>query len=666
MKKLVPLIYLALVPWSAAGQVPVPEEYTFTVKKVQAAIPYVPFKIEDFCKVQGNDSCQQAYKNASEVFHDATQFKGTIGEYIKYLNDMEKVYNQAGQTLRSKAQDALDEVLPDTMEIPTSREELKRQLLQAMQVESEEILKDIIGLPPKKNCTQIPTPPPAAAGVRVEVPGVVNDTVGNAVKRLNEQQAVLCGLGIDVLAGINLNGSKEMIQAIIAKRDQLLDKYKLSPYSNLFSMEAVETVETTVEVVKEIEALIEAKGVPSAQQVNAVANRANTVLPPSLQIPDIPNIPSPIPPVPRELELKKRKDWSGFNYGKRERFATYANAYLDLRGSEEKQAATAFGAAGVYILKNEINVIGGYGMAYAGPDKVALDIELKFFGMDVMPAQHYEKSVKIVENVPDALGQTFKQSYRQTFMAGPIPVSVEVGGAIGLGVGYEYGIYTTKIGGEVKPYAIAMGYAKGSAGIPSILAVGAAAEITIIDAKIPIYGTAGLKFDSVGYPFLELSIGSRLDYSVLDGRAYAYAEYVVPRWGLPPWKKKKAEYNIFKWDGMNGNLSIMSWGLELGRNGAKLTGDLLDQKDRKEAKKLQEAITIQQRKEALVSYQSEVQSKAQAIFEGINKDLASTANTEGRAARGKTPADLKAARDKTAGPDIEVSNFLSDRADEAS
>ncbi|HYX33190.1 MAG TPA: hypothetical protein VE954_08745 [Oligoflexus sp.] len=592
-------------------------------------ITFKPFKISEFCQTYINGNCEKYYSDPSAKFHQADVFDGTIAEYVEHLNEMEMLYNLSGFSLRPQS-DAQDEESFVSHQVPTPRDEMKKQILAAYHLSAEELVAKILGLDPKADCPKLNIPTgsiqdPNFAFPRITIPGIIDMPADDIVRRLNEQQEILCTFGFSLYGQVDLTkreNFEDFIGNIMNFRKTLLENLDLSEYSHIFNMENVQKVNAAIDIAKDIQAMLDAKEFPSPEQLFELRNNLNTILPADMQIPDVPNIPAPVPPSRRPLEVKKRKDWSGFNHGKRDRFATYATAYLELAGSEEAQQMTAQGAAGVYILDREINAIGGWAQAYAGPEELYLGFEVKYFGQDLIKKE-LRDGVKIVDDDPSAWSYELDESYETIFMVGPVPVSVELGGRIDIGVGYEYGVYTTQIKGTLTPYVKAEGYASAAAGLPRVVQVGAEASLVIIDARLPLTGYGAVNFDEVGYPFLKFGIESRATYEAIKGRAFAFAKYLVPRWGMPPWKTKKSEYDIFKWDGVNGDHLIMNWGLELGRNGTKLSGELLDQTDRAETAALNEIIDLENRKMALGNLEVEVQQKVEKIFAGIQTDLGS-------------------------------------------
>jgi hypothetical protein len=608
---------------------------------VKPAIPFVPFKITEFCRVHESGSCVARYSLPSEEFVSKDKdgqsfFSGTIGEYVEFLNEQEKIYNAVGYTLRSEMSDAADETMANSFEFPTSEREMKAQLLGALKLSNEYTLKSILGIDPKAECPKFPMPGvnnelPGFQFPRVRIKGVIDMRVDDIIKRFNEQQDLLCSLGFSFFDYIDVNSiqdPKVLIQKVLELKDKLIADLGMSEYAEYFNMETVQDVQNVINIAKSIQDLINAKGNPSPEQLFALRQQLNSVLPPDYKIPDIPNIPSPTPPSRMYLSLKKRKDWTGFNYGSKDRVGTYAHAYYEIRGSEDEQEATAFGAAGLYILTREINALGGYGYAFAGPSGVEGKLVFKVFGQDAFPPQEFKDSKQILAGDPNLWDWEFDQGYRSMFMVGPIPVTVTAGARTKVGVGYEYGIYSTQLKGTIYPYASASAYASGAAGIPKVLAVGAEADLTLIDAKLPISGFAGVKFDEVGYPYLKLGIDANANYEALKGRIYAYAEYLVPRAALPPWKKKKSTFDIFTWDGIRKSHRIMNWGMEIGRNATKISGELIDQTDRAESEELGKKLLLNDRKIELTDFQTRVGRKIDEVFTGINTELNSPKNLQ--------------------------------------
>ena len=591
------------------------------------AITFVKWTLEEVCQDSGNLYCDPSKVIDDMVTDTGEGFRGTVGEYVDFLNEKERYFNQFGQSLR-------DEGILPAGRIPTSVEDLKEAFLEALKINGPETLAKIIGNGSVDNCELIPSIGSNIENpngrIRIDLPDYGRLDLNDVINRVNDQQKILCSLGFSIfdIVPLNLNQDPRVVfKRLIEVRNELINELGLDQYDALFSMEGFEEVKKYADLAKDIDELLKAKKFPSPEQIFELKDKLNAVLPADLQIPDLPSIPRPSPPDFSYLDLKKRKEWDGFNIGRQDRFAAVSNAYLEIRGDRTEQAATAEGFASIYILNQELNVIGGYGYFHAAPTKLDGELKLKVLGQDVFEPKKFEESLEIKIAEPELFRWDFDKSYSQTFFVGPVPVTVALGGRANLKLGYEVGITFMSLNGRLIPSAAAEAYAQVVAGIPGLLAVGAEANVTLIDIKVPLTGSANIFFDEVGAPMLDLSITANANYTTLKGRAFAYVEYPKPRVGIPPWKRKRAEKELFAFEGNTVNHSIMNWGIEIGRFGSKIRGDLIDQSDRKEAEAIAAEVKLNLRKEKMEKYREELGQRANTIFTVIGEDFTSVANT---------------------------------------
>ncbi len=602
------------------------------------AVPFVPFKIGEFCKVYDGGACRTFYRQESEIYvqHDSFKnevFEGTIGAYVAHLNDQERDLNAIGYSLRPEKDNAEEESLANAYEIPTDSSALKSQLLYSLNLDADKVLPNLLGINPKSDCPQLPVPGSNVESSKtqfplVSIPGVMKMPLDQVVKKFNQQQEVLCSLGLSFFDYVDIELVKEPItffQNLAELKDKLLSKIGISKFAEVFNMEGLENIATFTDLAKQINDLITGKGISSPEQIFALKDQMNKVIPAEYQIPDVPNIPAPVPPDRQYLDLKKKKTWSGFNIGDKNLFQTYANAYYEIRGSEQVRSATAYGAAGLHILGKEINALGGYADAYAGPDKITADLKFQAFGQDVFPPKHFDGTPSIVVGKPRAWDFDFDKAYSQVFMVGIVPVTVKAGGKINVGVGYEFAIHLTELTATAYPYALASAYASGTAGIPGLLAVGAEADLLLIGGRVPLTGRAAVQFDEMGYPYLKIGLDSKVEIETLKGRVFAYAEYIVPRASLPPWKKKKSTFDLINWKGDKQFRPIMNWGIEIGRNSTKISGDLADQTDRDEANKLDETLKINDRKIEIADLHAALNNKITQFRQKVAEEFTAQA-----------------------------------------
>jgi hypothetical protein len=597
---------------------------------------YIPYKLDEICKQYVNNTCSIKY-NANEIVRMAEKrvidgvekevvyFEGTATQYVDFLNEKERELTQLGASLR----DNVDKF--DLRKVPTDIIALRKSLLETFGIFAPELLARIREPIPNDQCSQIPDVPvddlpkkviELSDGKLLKVPALI--------MRLNESQRILCALGYDLFDSIDVSQITTNMDGIfgesLEKQESLFDQLGLSMYSPMFNLEDIEKLKPYGEIAKDVYDIVQAKQFPGPEQIFDLRNKINAQLPTDAQIPDIPSIPAPSAPKRIDLALKKRKDWTGFNFGDRNMVATGANAFMEVRGSKIEEALTAEGKASIYILGREINALGGYAQLQAGPSQVSAHVEFKSFGQDIFEPIDEKASVQFVKDVPDAFVWSFDKAYSTQFMIGPVPVDLRVGGVGKVGLGYAVAIETTRLNGSIYPRASIEGYAAAAAGVRQVLAVGAEAKITLLELRVPLTGGVGFQFDDVGYPNLVLNLNSEATYEYLNGSINAFVEYPVPAARLPPWKTKRDSTQLFAFQGQKKTHKIMNYKIELGRKGAKTSGDLIDQADQTESKALEEAILADQRNKALTDLETKVNLEVRNIFQGILTDLGSTSN----------------------------------------
>ena len=596
------------------------------------AIPFKAFNLQEVCKEYSGENCvarylpNEAVRIVRSVVIDGITsekiiFQGTGSGYVDYLNDKEKYFNQLGRSLREEVTDFI------TQKVPVDLDGLRTQLLNTIKANAGEVLEFV--LPAVELCTLIPELPLAQVSFQTDDGSLI--AAEQIRGKINDSQRILCALGYDALKDMDFSfvgDAKSLLSLAIESQNKIIVRMGLSRYMDVFNLTSFENLKGFGAIVDIVNDIISGKEIPGPAQVKAAADAINAILPDAINIPSLPVIPSPTPPQRIKLAMKKRKEWPGFNAGNRSLVAIGSSAYVEIDGDERRQLMKAEGKASVYLLGNELNVVYGYGDFYAGPDKVATYLRLTAFGMNLFPPIDESVSVKWVKEDPAALKFDRDVGYSQTFMIGPIPIAIKVGVNVGIGLGYKVGLETTQVIAEVRPAAHALGYAQAGIGFAGFLSAGAGAEITVMNLSVPLSASLGVRFDEVGFPFMALNINADVSIRYLDGRIYAYVEYPVPDCCFPPWTIKKEIIDIYRFAGFGVSHKIMNWGIEIGRQGAVLRGDLVDQSDREETAQLQQAIRIDERRREMAKYQEVVQKKTRETFEGILSDLGSQANQE--------------------------------------
>ena len=595
----------------------------------------IPFTLDELCKTPSGTVCAEGYRPDEKVrfaetkvvdfvVRETVYFEGTATEFLRYLNDKETVLTNLGYSLRDEADNLA------FRKIPVNVQEMRAGLLKALNTFApnliDKVKEPLIG----EACPQIPAEyidkvPEKYAEKYKEKIVLVKDALAN----LNGVQEGLCAIGysmFDVIGSDPGGEPNEFVKKAIQYKDELIEKLGLSEYIDLLNEETFAKIKSYYDIAKDIDALIKAKQFPGPEQIYDLQTKLNKELPANLQIPEVPNIPVPVPTKPKNLIVKKKKSWPGFVFGQRDRISVESGAWAEIAGSETSQAMTAAGDVTFYIFARPINALGGYGYLLASPDVNKAELTFKALGQDVFPAKKEASKSTLKKDMPDLFSYNFDKAYSQQFMIGPVPVNVKAGARANVGLGYRAGLEMTRLIGAVVPRASAAAYAEGAIGVGGFLSAGAGAELTLLELSVPLTAESGYRFDEVGYPYLGLRINAEAGYEYLNGRIYAFAEYPIPRLAIPPYKVKRETLDIFTFKGAKVKHKIFSWSLDFGRQGAKLGGDLTDQLDKAESDKLDEAIILDQKKQAVADLETSINLKGRDIFIGIANDAGTEAN----------------------------------------
>ncbi|WP_437755723.1 hypothetical protein [Sorangium sp. So ce1389] len=591
--------------------------------------PFVPFQLSDLKNPQTGFPLQPGEAVRIEVGGDV-YFEGQAEDFLARINDLERKYcllgvslRQEGDVLHVAAQDAskLNAQFLNDLGIGDLIQSRVKEPIRGCK------LLDIAHLGARPG-----TGRPFESGDRVEIERGMTLTARQFVARINNQEKVLCSLGYSIFHELGgptgLTSVADPVQWLKRKRDEIITHLGISRLNPKFDWQTIDDVKSYEEIAAEVDRVLAARKTPSPEQLHELTKQSTAELGPEFQIPDFPDIPVPVAPRRMDLALTKRKDWAGINEGSRDTLNVYANAWYEIRGSEREEEAIAEGKAGFYVLGKEINALRGYASFYAGPAEVRAHAEFRALGHDIFPPLDIAGKVSHKESVPRLFSWSFDESSVSTFFIGPIPLSVTIGARANVFLGYEVALATTEVNASVLPGADAQGYIDAGVGFGGFLSAGAGGEVDLLHLSPTLAGNVGMRFDGEGVPFLRLGLNSDLVYSALNGRVYAYAEYPVPRFGLPPWKVKKSTLDIFSWPGFTGNYKIMNWGMDLSPFGVHLSGDLVDQTDREETRHLQQIIDIEQRKQALHNLEVDVIRKEREAFQAVMADLDGPSNRD--------------------------------------
>lgn len=587
----------------------------------QTEVNHSPFTIKDL----RNPSSDKPYEPHDEVIVEIDGELRNLGradELVEVLNREEKTLNRLGYTLRGGADFSNETGL---YSIDHNTEGLKNQHADNLDLEYEVIkdkikkaLDDCRGYDMPDLGTNPDTEKPYDKKDRVSLKDGTKIEAGQFLNKINQQQKFLCSIGYDYFTKIEPGADQFIEKAEIAK-NEFMTFLGISKFSPIFDMSVIAVVKTYAEILLEIQELLKRKEIPSLEKLDELAKKSGVELPPDLEIPDVPNWPRPHIPKRSALELKKRKEWPGVSWGERNKFKVDSSAWMEVHASETQHQKAAEAHASTYLLGNEINLLFAGAKFYAGHDAVEGHIAMRYLGSKY--ERKFERSSEIRFSDDAIYFKDFDFAYNQSFMAGPIPVTVAVGSRGRLAVGANLAISPLVIQGDVLGSTSADAYANIAAGIP-IIRIGAEGSLTLLKQSIVLQGKGYLSFDAdAGHPRLNLSLDALNRATALSGALYAFADVPVPRLGIPPWKNKRYRTDIWRHKGHIVDHKIMSYGAVVTPYGITLNGDILDASDREEAKKLNENLSLEQKKIFLAELETKLIEREKQFFEAVGQDL---------------------------------------------
>ena len=172
------------------------------------------------------------------------------------------------------------------------------------------------------------------------------------------------------------------------------------------------------------------------------------------------------------------------------------------------------------------------------------------FGIYVVGKQvyKYEKSQRNHITWGGQRSKSINKEMNFRFPVGPVRVAINIGVK-----GSAKFVYQIKLDGlaaiaEVRPEASSSLYAEG--GVDAwVVEGGVGGSFTLLVIELPINAKVELTPRS-GKLYFHAQAYSAVELHALDGKLYAYVKVVVPRWGIPPWKKKKYTKTLVRWDGI--------------------------------------------------------------------------------------------------------------------
>ncbi len=262
-------------------------------------------------------------------------------------------------------------------------------------------------------------------------------------------------------------------------------------------------------------------------------------------IPNLPIIPIALPPAPKTYA----RSW-GYSIGNQDRFSAYINGKLELKGSTNFTNAYAEGNAGGYIFNKQANLLRATAnMNSQKSGNASAELGLAAFGQSVY-------NFKDSKNTIFVKSDSFSRSYDKTiadvrFSLGPIPMRASFGVQASAGVNYTFianHAYVTAYA-KVNPFVDSKAYGQGGADIV-VGGAGVGANLTLLKDDLEIRGFAHPGIESgTNKAYFQVAASAYNEIEALSGNAYAYTYVYVPRFGIPAWRKKQWDWNIWSWTG---------------------------------------------------------------------------------------------------------------------
>lgn len=261
--------------------------------------------------------------------------------------------------------------------------------------------------------------------------------------------------------------------------------------------------------------------------------------------------------IPKSVNID-RKEEKRWEFGEKSTFQAYLDVMMKTKGGFFKPQK----AGSVSELTNcRFDVKGTVGGAVLGEEFTVLEAGAHFHVPENNAPMTAKASVEVlgvtVFNVDESAPTSWskEKEYKKTAQVevpfrvpvGPISIKGVVGVSGTVGLRYDMALSRNGFSGTVTPFAEVKGY--GEAGVDILIAgAGIGASLTVASADIDLSAAALLQWTGSDLKLKEeFTLG--YDVNFLSGRMYAYAYVMVPKFGIPPWKKQRFEHNFFSWDG---------------------------------------------------------------------------------------------------------------------
>ncbi|MEO1373015.1 MAG: hypothetical protein AAFW70_01555 [Cyanobacteria bacterium J06635_10] len=235
--------------------------------------------------------------------------------------------------------------------------------------------------------------------------------------------------------------------------------------------------------------------------------------------------------------------------GNRNTFAAYLRGELKLEGTNTYTRASAEGKAGSYVFNNNVELARATANLYApvsGNGNVNANLYL--VGQNVY---NFQRQFSTNFYRGDSFSRSLDiEAANVQFWVGPIRMSAKLG--VEGKASFRYTLAAS--GGsryayaQLNPFVYTRAY--GQADVDIIVGGGGlGVRLLLLKDNLDARAFARVGFASGNRAYLQTYYSIYNDMEALRGNVYAYAYTYVPRFGIPPWRRRDWNWNIFNWKG---------------------------------------------------------------------------------------------------------------------
>ncbi len=236
----------------------------------------------------------------------------------------------------------------------------------------------------------------------------------------------------------------------------------------------------------------------------------------------------------------------------------YLHSYLDANGDKNSVTLEASADAGGYLLGNKIDVAGlQFHLDSSLGKKAKGTASFSLLGNTVKTYELALNNPQVNLDLIPPDDQNIQQDFfNATIMAGPVPVTIDVYGGIGLDAPLQVLTDIAQVNTAFTPAVSLNAGASVEIGVPGVLDAGVKCTVNVLTLSCPLNGAAALLPGSAGNGGtnaqdlgIYVNLTGDLDYTLLSGKFDVFAD-VTPL--------AHFETTIFHWPGYKNHISLFS------------------------------------------------------------------------------------------------------------